>query len=82
MKNTKYDSVFLELFSLQYQQLNSQLLYQSIDSWDSVGHMELVSKIESVFGINLEMDDVIDFSSYDEGKKILQKYGVTFENSD
>lgn len=82
MKNTKYDSVFLELFSLQYQQLNSQLLYQSIDSWDSVGHMELVSKIESVFGINLEMDDVIDFSSYDEGKKILQKYGVAFENSD
>ena len=80
MQNSKYDSVFLELFSLEPQQLNSQLLYQSVNSWDSVGHMELVSKLESVFDINLEMDDVIDFSSYEEGKNILLKYGVTFEN--
>jgi len=71
-----YDSVFMELFSLEPSQLDSTLLYQSIDTWDSLGHMELISKLESVFNVNLEMDDVIDFSSYEEGKRILMKYGV------
>jgi len=66
----------MELFSLEPSQLDSTLLYQSIDTWDSLGHMELISKLESVFNVNLEMDDVIDFSSYEEGKRILMKYGV------
>lgn len=82
MNNSKYDSVFLELFSLEPKQLNAQLIYQSVDSWDSVGHMELVSNLESVFSITLEMDDIIDFSSYEEGKIILSKYGVHFETSE
>ena len=80
MVDTKYDSVFLEVLSIESSQLGPQLLYQSVESWDSVGHMELISKLEVVFGLNLEMDDVIDFSSYTVGRKILQKYGVVFEN--
>lgn len=82
MKNAEYDSIFLELFTLEKKQLGPHLVYQSIDSWDSVGHMELMAKIENKFGINLEMDDVIDFTSYDEGKRILSKYGVPFRHSD
>jgi acyl carrier protein len=79
--NQLYDSVFLELFELHQSNLNSLLVYQSVEPWDSVGHMELISKLEEVFNINLEMDDVIDFSSYTEGKKILSKYGVHLDES-
>jgi hypothetical protein len=32
--------------------------------------------IEDSFSILLEMDDIIDFSSYEQGISILQKYGV------
>ncbi len=78
MEDTKYDSVFLEVLSIESSQLGPKLLYQSVDSWDSVGHMELISKLEVIFELNLEMDDIIDFSSYEEGKKILSKYGIVF----
>ena len=44
--------------------------------WDSVGHMGLMAEIEEAFDIQLEMDDVIDFGSYDKGKEILKKYNV------
>ena len=74
-----YDSIFMDVFSLQKVSLDETLLYQSVEMWDSVGHMELISRLEEAFGINLEMDDVIDFSSYLEGKKILTKYGVKFD---
>ena len=52
------------------------LEYESIIQWDSVGHMGLIAGIEEAFGIELEMDDVIDFSSYVKGKEILKKYSV------
>ena len=75
----KYDSLFRDVFSLNQNQLDSSLLYQSVPSWDSVGHMEMISRLEESFEINMEMDDIIDFSSYEEGKKILSKYGINFD---
>jgi acyl carrier protein len=74
----KYNRAFIDLFSLKKEDLGVELLYQSVDAWDSVGHMELIAKLESDFDIMIEMDDVIDFSSYEKGKSILQKYKVEF----
>ena len=79
MYNQEYNAVFQELFLLPESRLDEALLYQSVESWDSVGHMELISRLEDVFSINIDMDDVIDFSSYVTGKKILSKYGVKFD---
>ena len=74
--NEKYDNVFIESFEIEKKDLNKNLKYESIKSWDSVGHMTMVGNLEEVFDIVMEMDDIIDFSSYDEGKKILKKYKV------
>ena len=52
------------------------LEYQSIETWDSVGHMSLIVSIEEEFGISFEMDDILDFSSYSKGIEILRKYLV------
>ena len=38
--------------------------------------MTLVSAIEEKFGITFETDDIIDFSSFLEGTKILKKYKI------
>ena len=35
--------------------------------------MTLMSGLEESFGITLETDDIIDFSSYKKGKEILKK---------
>ena len=57
----KYDTAFIQVFEIERDQLNSSLEYQSIKSWDSVGHMALVAELEDVFDIMLEMDDIVDF---------------------
>jgi acyl carrier protein len=75
----KYNRAFMELFNLKKEDLGVKLLYQSVDAWDSVGHMELIAKLESDFDIMIEMDDVIDFGSYEKGQSILQKYKVVFD---
>ncbi|CAP56951.1 acyl carrier protein [Gluconacetobacter diazotrophicus] len=74
----KYDTVFMETFGIGSEDLNADLQYQSIRAWDSVGHMALVAALEETFDIMLEMDDVVDFGSYETGFDTLKKYGVTF----
>ena len=35
-----------------------------------------MAEIEGAFGILLDTEDIVGFSSYETGKKILRKYGV------
>ena len=74
----KYDSAFMTVFEIDADQLTDKLKYQSINAWDSVGHMALMAELENLFDIMLEMDDVVDFGSYETGLKTLEKYGVRF----
>ena len=77
--SARYNNAFIECFDLSEKDLSSDLKYQSIKNWDSVGHMVLIARLEEDFGIMLEMDDIIDFSSFDEGKQILKKYGIELD---
>ncbi len=72
----KYVKAFEECFSVSEEQAVT-LNYQDIPEWDSVGHMDLVATIEEAFDIMMEMEDVVDFSSFDKGKEILKKYGLS-----
>jgi acyl carrier protein len=74
----KYNSVFIECFGVSDQDLNESLVYESIPEWDSVGHMGMIAGLEDAFEITMEMDDIIDFESYNKGKELLSKYNVDF----
>ena len=74
-----YNSVFCKSFDLKEEQLNDQLVYQSILAWDSIGHMEMIADLEDTFGISFEPEDIIAFDSYNKGKKLMMKYDVTID---
>lgn len=73
----KYDAAFIETLGVSEDQLQD-LEYRAVSMWDSVGHMQLMAALEDQFDIFLETEDIIDFSSYERGMKILEKYGVEF----
>lgn len=74
----KYDQIFIESFSIAKSDLGDGLEYNTIQSWDSIGHMEMIARLEDAFDIMMETDDIIDFSSYNKGFEILAKYGIEF----
>ena len=76
MSKGKYDDAFKIAFEIEDSKLGSELKYESIQEWDSIGHMSLIAELEDKFDISMEMDDIIDFSSYDKGKEILRKYKI------
>ena len=70
-----YTNAFIESFEVE-EKLLETLEYQSIKNWDSVGHMSLIAALEDGFDIMMEMDDIIDFSSFKKGKELLKKYNI------
>ena len=74
----KYVEVFCKVFSIDEETANG-LSYQGIDTWDSVGHMELIAELENKFSIMMDADDIIELSSFEKGMDILtQNYSIEF----
>jgi acyl carrier protein len=73
---SKYNQGFITAFEIDDKILVDELKYESIPEWDSIGHMGLIAELEDSFDISMEMDDIIDFSSYEKGKEILKKYNI------
>ena len=74
----KHNQSFLSSLSIDDKILSENLKYNDIPEWDSIGHMTLMSALEDAFEINIETDDIVDFSSYKKGLEILAKYKVKF----
>ena len=70
-----YNQIFIKTLGIKETKLK-KLKYQGVKSWDSVGHMNLMSVLEKKFKIEMDIDDIVDFSSYEKGKKILKKYKI------
>jgi acyl carrier protein len=72
----KYNNAFIFSFDITEEKLNAGLIYQSLQAWDSVGHMALIAALEDAFDIMMDTEDIIDLSSYEKGKEIMKKYDV------
>lgn len=71
----KLTKVFADTFGVEENAVQN-LQYQGIEQWDSVGHMTLVAAIEDELGIELDTDDIIDMSSFEKAKEIVEKYNI------
>lgn len=72
----KLDKIFMECLGIEETQLNDELNVMTVDCWDSVMQMRLVSEIEDAFDVMFEPEDIVDFTSYSSVFKILGNLGV------
>ncbi len=74
--NQKYQDIFIKSLAINSNNFNENIKYNEIPEWDSIGHMTLMSGLEEGFGISMDTDDIVDFSSYKKGIEILKKYKI------
>ena len=72
----KYQDIFIKSLSINSNKFNENIKYNEIPEWDSIGHMTLMSGLEEGFGITMDTDDIVDFSSFKKGIEILKKYNI------
>ena len=72
----KYQDIFIKSLAINSNKFNENIKYNEIPEWDSIGHMTLMSGLEEGFGITMDTDDIVDFSSFKKGIEILKKYKI------
>ena len=71
--NQKIFEIFAEVFSLPGDVDTDKLIYNDYPGWDSVGHMTMVAALEEKFDCMLDMEDILNMSSYSKVCEIMAK---------
>jgi acyl carrier protein len=69
--------IFQDVFDFNKSQLTLESVPDDVPKWDSVGHMNLVARIEGEFGVQFEVDEIMEMSSVEKIMEILQSKGVS-----
>ena len=77
MKNLeKLNKIFCDVFSADESALNESFNKCNVEGWDSVRQLSLTTAVEDEFDIMLDAEDILEFTSYDNAKKVLDKYNI------
>lgn len=79
MNKERLRSCFSRTLGIPMERVSDDLAYNTIEEWDSVGHMAVVADIETTFDVVLDTDDILDMSSVGKAIAILRKHGVDFD---
>ncbi|MCH5221511.1 MAG: acyl carrier protein [Muribaculaceae bacterium] len=72
----KYNNAYSEVFGVESAVLNDNFSKDNIDLWDSVHQLNLVAILEETFDIMFDPEDIMEMTSYSNGRIILEKYDV------
>lgn len=73
----KLKNAFVEGLEIPVEEVETATM-ESVDKWDSIGQMSLVAMIEDGFGVELDPDEVMQFTSFEAGKNILINHNIEF----
>ena len=67
----KVQEAFKAAFDVDPQQVTMETSASDIPQWDSVGHLSLASSLEEVFGITLDVDDLMEMENVREIDRVM-----------
>lgn len=71
-----YNDIFVEVFGVEISALNENFSKETVESWDSVHQLNIISLMEEKFDLMLDPEDIMACTSYAAGKEILAKNGI------
>jgi acyl carrier protein len=69
--------LFTQVFGLKPDQVNDDLDFEAISTWDSLSHMQFITLLEETYKIQLSGDEIADMRSVGTTRATLQAHGVT-----
>jgi acyl carrier protein len=67
----RVQEVFHETFGIEPQLISLETTPSDMPAWDSVGHLDLASRLEQVFGISFDVDDLMEMENVREIVRII-----------
>jgi len=66
--------IFTEELDISEDRVVATLEYNTVPEWDSIAHMRLVAALEDKFDIMIDIDDVIEMSTFAIACDTVKKY--------
>ena len=75
----KLRELLSKIFEVPLNAISENASPDTIETWDSLRHMNLVVALEQAFNVELSDDQVVEILSYKLIKIVLQEHGVEFD---
>jgi acyl carrier protein len=75
MDNT-LKNIFVGTFAISPDQYSDTLTPEEVQKWDSLGHVQLVMALQGEFGVEFDVDEMMEMENVRKIKEILLKHGV------
>jgi acyl carrier protein len=68
----RVQEAFRDTFGTDPQIISLETTPNDVPAWDSVGHLDLASRLEQAFGVTLDVDDLMEMESVQAIVKIVE----------
>jgi len=66
------EEVVSGVFGVEPQSLDESSSPQSVEGWDSMGHVQLASSLERIFGLSFDVEDLMEMEDVKKIVKVVQ----------
>lgn len=70
------EKLISEVFGIDASTVRDELDFESIDTWDSLSHMQLITVLEDTYRIQLTGDQIADMRSVGAVRSVIRAHGV------
>ena len=74
----KYREIIRDVLLMQNMDMEKNAERGKTANWDSIGHINLITRLEDEFDVMFETEDILKFKTFENGIEILKSYGVEF----
>ena len=71
------EEVIARVFKIDSRTLVDGSGRDSLEQWDSMGHLQLITELEQHFAVSLSIGDAMEMVSVGKVKEILRRYGAS-----
>lgn len=73
---SRLKAILTKLFLVDESSINDKLSRENVEEWDSMGHLMLISEVESTFGVFIPDESITKIKTVGDLKKALRNLGV------
>lgn len=64
MNEDRLKEIIADTFDIDEDEVNEETSNETVEQWDSLNHLRLVTAIEGEFGVSLTMDEINGMTDY------------------
>jgi acyl carrier protein len=72
----RVEEIIGKLFNVDPDELDNLSSRDTIEGWDSMGHLNLILGLEAEFKVSISIADAMEMVSVEKIRQILRNYGV------